>query len=144
MIIDNDPDDPPPQQTWVDLYWSILNRLAEQDLAYCRMLGLLAVLLLLPVGVQAHEPQTHQANELADARNKVGGMCCDGQDYEIPLDWKRTDFGFRIKLVGHGWLDADAQVEVANKKKDGEARAWLYSDEMGGWHVRCFMPGVEA
>jgi hypothetical protein len=67
-----------------------------------RLIGVMALLAigLFPAASLAHHPQRHEANTLADARNKVGGMCCNGQDYEIPLDWKRTDFGFKVKLSG--------------------------------------------
>ncbi len=38
--MDHELDDPPPPWCWIDSYWYIANRLAEQGMAYARLLGL--------------------------------------------------------------------------------------------------------
>jgi hypothetical protein len=94
----------------------------------------------------SHDPNTHQANELANARSKQGGLCCDGTDYTYvtPYSWERTEKGYRVHLKG-AWLEIPKDFEVNNMRNpDGEAKVWIVFDEMGAPFVRCFMPGMES
>lgn len=92
----------------------------------------------------AHNPHTHQVDELANARSPRGGLCCDGKDYFIPSSWEREDTGYRIHFGGK-WILVPKDAEVTNMRNpDGEAKAWLIFDESGEPLVRCFMPGMES
>lgn len=94
---------------------------------------------------KAHDPNTHQATELSNARSKIGGQCCDGTDYAhvSPSAWERTDTGFRIKF-GQAWIEVPQDAVVHNMKNpDGEAKVWIGLDENGVPFVRCFMSGME-
>jgi hypothetical protein len=91
----------------------------------------------------AHDPNTHQANDLANAKSKVGGICCDGKDYHLISTWERTDLGYRIHFGGQ-WVHLPREAEVNNMPNpDGEAKAWVAFDEGGVPYVRCFMRGME-
>lgn len=108
-----------------------------------RTLAALLLVALLPLGALAHDPHTHQVNTLGDAKSKAGGLCCDGKDYTIPNDWRRTDAGGYRVLIGKDWLDVPKDAEVLNMRNpDAEAKVWLYHAE-GEPIVRCFMPGME-
>ena len=37
--IEHDPDDPPPEERWIDHYWYIFNRMAEWGMYYARLCG---------------------------------------------------------------------------------------------------------
>lgn len=91
----------------------------------------------------AHDPNTHQADELANARSKIGGLCCDGKDYTRVSTWERTERGYRIHFGGR-WVHFPKEAEVDNMHNpDGEAKAWVAFDEQGEPFVRCFMRGAE-
>lgn len=101
---------------------------------------------LVPYPARAHDPLTHQANEFSKARSKAKSLCCDGDDYTYinPRSWERTDKGFRVHIHGK-WVEVPADAEVENMKNpDGEAKAWIWSDDKGDPHVRCFMVGAES
>lgn len=110
-----------------------------------RVLTLLAMWLLVvafPVGALAHDPHTHQANALADAKSKSGGLCCDGKDYTIPDDWRRTETGYKV-MIGTTWYEVPKDAEVNNMRNpDAEAKVWIYNAEGETW-IRCFLPGME-
>jgi hypothetical protein len=106
-------------------------------------IAVLAFILSGGTSALAHDPRTHQVDELANARSKAGGLCCDGKDYTIPYSWERTERGYRIHFGGR-WVDIPKDAEVNNMRNpDGEAKAWLAFDEQGEPYVRCFMPGME-
>ncbi len=107
--------------------------------ALCKIAALLIV-AAFPVGATAHDHG--QANSLASARSKMGGLCCDGKDYIIPTDWRRTDVGYKVQ-IGTQWLDVPKDAEVNNMRNpDAEAKVWLYTAD-GETAIRCFMPGME-
>lgn len=112
-------------------------------------LGLAAILAVFMLSVsfspkaRAHDPNTHQANELSNARSKHGGLCCNGEDYTRISTWERTDKGYRIHFGGQ-WVNLPREAEVNNMHNpDGEAKAWVFFDENGEPFVRCFMRGAE-
>jgi hypothetical protein len=100
-----------------------------------------AVCCFLPGPVVAHDHG--QADKYKSAKNKNGAMCCDGSDHDPVLDWKRTEKGFRVQLVDRQWVEASPATEVPNVHGVWEARVWLFQDDQGGKHIRCFLPGVE-
>ncbi len=90
----------------------------------------------------AHDPQTHQADSLSEARSKMFGSCCIGDDYQkIRVEnWETTDNGWRVLYHGQ-WLDVPKLAKVSNMTNpDGEAKAWIFNAEAP--YVRCFMPGT--
>jgi hypothetical protein len=91
----------------------------------------------------SHDPLTHQANELAEAKSEAYGKCCDGSDfaYVRVQDWETTDTGYRVR-IGNRWLEAPRSVKVRNVPNiDGEAKVWVYGsgDTM---YIRCFLEGA--
>ena len=90
----------------------------------------------------AHDPRTHQINEkVGDAKNKVGGLCCNGQDYTIADAWERREKGFRVYVKGV-WLDVPPDAYVENIRNPyTEAIVWLYATQ-SGYAVRCFKEGL--
>lgn len=91
----------------------------------------------------AHDPNTHLADALSNARSKSGGLCCNGKDYTRISSWERTDNGYRIHFGGD-WVHFPKEAEVNNMHNpDGEAKAWVAFDESGAPFVRCFMRGAE-
>jgi hypothetical protein len=91
----------------------------------------------------AHDPLTHQVNDLANARSKHAGLCCNGEDYTLISSWERTATGYRIHFGGQ-WVPLPKEAEVNNMPNpDGEAKAWVVFDELGAPFVRCFMRGME-
>lgn len=102
--------------------------------------AMLLIVIAFPMGALAHDHG--QANSLAAARSKMGGLCCDGKDYIVPADWRRSDKGYRV-LIGTAWFDVPKDAEVNNMNNpDMEAKVWLYHAE-GETVIRCFMPGME-
>lgn len=114
---------------------------------YIGIAAVLAVFMLTHTftpKARAHDPHTHQANELANARSKQGGLCCDGKDYVLISTWERTEKGYRIHFGGQ-WMHLTHDAEVHNMPNpDGEAKAWIALDESGVPFVRCFMRGMES
>jgi hypothetical protein len=91
----------------------------------------------------AHDPETHQANSLADAYSQAYGKCCTGDDYVLISTWERTDTGYRVMYQGQ-WLDVAQNVKVSNMvNPDGEAKAWIFGEPETPY-VRCFMPGASS
>jgi hypothetical protein len=109
--------------------------------------AILAVFMLtqtFTTKARAHDPNTHLANDLANAKSKIGGLCCNGKDYHLISTWERTDQGYRIHFGGQ-WVDLPKEAEVDNMHNpDGEAKAWVVFDEGGTPYVRCFMRGIES
>ncbi len=99
------------------------------------------VCIIVATRVHAHDPHTHQANALADAKSPLHGLCCSGDDYIIPGDWSQNEDGSYHVLIGKDWIDVPKEAEVTNMKNpDMEAKAWVYY--LNGKPVaRCFMPG---
>lgn len=91
----------------------------------------------------AHDPATHQADDLSDARSEAYGTCCVGDDYhKLRVEqWEPTDNGWRILYKGQ-WLDASRRTKVKNMPNpDGDAKVWIFNEETP--YVRCFMPGAQ-
>ena len=90
----------------------------------------------------AHDPHTHQINEkVGDAKNKGGGLCCDGHDYTIADAWERGEKGYRVFVKG-AWLDVPPEAYVENIRNPySEAIVWLYQTK-SGYGVRCFKEGL--
>ncbi len=106
---------------------------------FCSGAGISSI--VVATRVHGHDPYTHQANSLSDARSPKGGLCCDGKDYNVPQDWKQKDEGGYKVLIGKQWLDVPPEAEVTNMKNpDMEAKVWLYYIN-GEQTVRCFLPG---
>jgi hypothetical protein len=92
---------------------------------------------------QAHDPQTYQADSLADAKSDAYGVCCNGDDYtKVRVnEWEPTDTGWRVRWQGK-WYDAPRRTKVSNMDNpDGEAKVWINGPDGGPFYVRCFMPG---
>lgn len=88
----------------------------------------------------AHNPETHQADPLSEARSEAFGTCCSGDDFLRVTLWERTDLGFRIYVAGR-WMEAGHRVKVSNMENpDGEAKVWVNGPKDAPY-VRCFMPG---
>lgn len=114
---------------------------------YLTMALILAVLMLSfilwPKAARAHDPQTHQVDDLANAKSDAFGTCCNGDDYVYirVSDWETTDTGYRIFVNGR-WLEAKRNVKVSNMQNpDGEAKVWINGPKDDPY-VRCFMPGA--
>lgn len=114
------------------------------------MLKLLAVVGLaiamltfaLTPRARAHDPNTHQADDLSKATSEAFGLCCNGQDWSRVSIWETTTTGYRIMYKGE-WLDGPRGVKVKNiPNPDGEAKAWIYYME-GKPYIRCFMPSAQ-
>jgi hypothetical protein len=106
-------------------------------------IGIVCVLALCVVAFPVEAHDHGQVDKYKSAKNKTGVVCCDGTDHDPVLDWRRTDKGFRVQLMGGVWVDAPANVEVPNVHGVWEARVWLWHDDHGGKHIRCFLAGVE-
>lgn len=90
---------------------------------------------------RAHDPQTHQADSLSEAKSDAYGVCCDGKDYLRVTDWETTDKGFRVYAHGK-WYEASRSVKVSNMQNpDGEAKVWI-NGPVEAQYIRCFMPGT--
>lgn len=90
----------------------------------------------------AHDPSTHQADSLSEAKSKLYGSCCIGDDYQkIRVEeWEPTATGWRVLHKGQ-WLDVPKLAKVDNMTNpDGDAKAWIFNAENP--YVRCFMPGA--
>ncbi len=109
------------------------------------------VLLVLALGfifggghkAYAHDPNTHQPDSLSEARSKLFGSCCIGDDYQkIRVEnWETTATGWRVFYKGK-WLDVPKLAKVYNMDNpDGEAKAWIFNDTDP--YVRCFMAGAQ-
>lgn len=91
----------------------------------------------------AHDPLTHQADSLADARSEAFGQCCDGTDYHRVETWETTATGYRVMYKGQ-WLEGSRRVKVNNMDNpDGEAKVWIYG-EPDTPYIRCFMQGARS
>lgn len=98
--------------------------------------------IILATRVHGHDPLTHQVNSLSAARSPQGGLCCTGNDYVVPQDWKQSGVGYKV-LIGAVWLDVPKEAEVTNMRNpDMEAKVWLMYME-GEQIVRCFLPGAQ-
>lgn len=92
---------------------------------------------------RAHDPMTHQVDELANAKSDAYGVCCSGDDYVRVSTWETTATGYRVMYKGQ-WFDASRDTKVSNMDNpDGEAKVWINGVE-GAWYVRCFMPGAQS
>lgn len=99
--------------------------------------------IVVAARVHGHDPLTHQANALSDARSTGWGLCCNGKDYTVPKDWSRNDDGSYRVLIDKAWLPVPKEAEVTNMRNpDMEAKVWFIYGE-GEVFVRCFMPGSE-
>ncbi len=90
----------------------------------------------------AHSPETHQADDLADAYADAYGKCCVGDEYSRLRieEWEPTENGWRIHWHGQ-WLDVPRNAKVRNvANPDGEAKAWVFGTG-DTTYVRCFMAG---
>ena len=100
-----------------------------------------SVLLCFPVG--AHDPKTHLADMWSGAKSKGGTPCCDGSDYDIVHNWRRTATGFEVMLFKGEWTKIPPEAVVTNMKNQSiEAKIWITFSEGEMW-IRCFAPGVE-
>lgn len=91
----------------------------------------------------AHNPDTHQMDELGDAYSEAYGKCCVGDDYhKLRVEqWESTDTGWRVNWHGQ-WLDVPRNARVKNvQNPDGDAKVWVFG-EPHNTYVRCFMPGA--
>lgn len=102
-----------------------------------------ATVALHPKRAHAHDPDTHQADDLAKATSAAYGLCCNGKDWIRIETWESMPSGYRILYKGE-WLDAPRTVRVNNMENpDGEAKAWIYY--MGQKpYIRCFMAGARS
>lgn len=91
----------------------------------------------------AHNPDTHQADDLGNAYSEAYGKCCIGDDYhKLRIEeWEPTEKGWRIRWHGE-WLEVPRNAKVKNMRNpDGDAKAWVFG-EPDTIYVRCFMPGA--
>lgn len=91
----------------------------------------------------AHNPDTHQADDLSKATSDAFGSCCVGDDYSklVVGEWETTETGYRVFYKGR-WLEASRRVKVNNMENpDGEAKAWIFG-EGDTAYIRCFMVGT--
>lgn len=103
------------------------------------VIRLAALCIFCSVPAFAHDPLTHQANELSKARSPENGLCCDGTDYIVPNDWQQVGEGvYRVRIKAM-WFDVPQGAVVINMKNpDMEAKVWM---KYNGKEVRCFMAG---
>lgn len=93
----------------------------------------------------AHDPDTHQSDDLAKATSEAFGSCCVGDDYNKLRvgDWESTSSGYRVFYKGR-WLEGSRRVKVNNMENpDGEAKAWIFG-EGDTAYIRCFMAGARS
>lgn len=106
----------------------------------------LAVVLLdvaLTHKAKAHDPDTHQADDLSKSKSDAYGLCCNGTDYVRISTWESTAAGYRVFYKGE-WIEGSRSVKVNNMENpDGEAKAWIYYTE-GKPYIRCFMAGARS
>lgn len=91
----------------------------------------------------AHDPRTHLADALSEAKSDAYGRCCSGDDYMYVRvqDWETTETGYRVRIGGK-WLNAGRNVKVNNMTNpDGEAKVWVFGDGETTY-IRCFLPGT--
>ena len=103
-----------------------------------------AVLIPFVPVAWGHDPLHHMPNPyLANAMNRAGGSCCNGQDYTIADAWERkTDGTYRV-MVGSEWHDVPPDSYVENVKNPyTEAILWLQKWHDGSITIRCFKEGV--
>lgn len=93
---------------------------------------------------RAHSPDTHQADDLSNAKSDAYGVCCNGEDYVRVSTWETTAEGYRVMYKGQ-WFEASRRVKVSNMDNpDGEAKVWINGPEGGPFYIRCFMPGARS
>lgn len=93
----------------------------------------------------AHDPGTHQVDELSKATSEAFGSCCIGDDYsKLRVDeWETTETGYRVFYKGR-WLESSRRTKVNNMENpDGEAKAWIFG-EGDTAYIRCFMAGARS
>lgn len=99
--------------------------------------------IVVPLKAHAHDPATHQMDELSNATSDAYGKCCVGDDYhKLRIEeWETTDDGWRIRWHGQ-WLDVPRRAKVHNvQNPDADAKAWVFG-AMETTYVRCFLPGA--
>ncbi len=125
-------------------------RLRQNVINFLLLLGavVLAIFMFLLTytgKAHAHDPATHQADNLADATSEAFGKCCVGDDYSklVVGEWETTETGYRVFYKGR-WLEATRRVKVKNvENPDGEAKAWIFG-EGDTAYIRCFMAGARS
>lgn len=93
----------------------------------------------------AHDPSTHQADDLSKATSEAFGSCCVGDDYNKLRvgEWETTETGYRVFYKGR-WLEGSRRTKVSNMENpDGEAKAWIFG-EGDTAYIRCFMAGARS
>lgn len=94
---------------------------------------------------RAHNPDTHQVDDLGEAKSKLYGSCCVGDDYQKlrTENWETTATGWRVFHKGR-WLEVPKLAKVYNMDNpDGEAKVWIFGAD-GEEYVRCFMAGARS
>lgn len=100
---------------------------------------------LKPKKAHAHDPNTHQADDLSKATSEAFGSCCVGDDYSklVVGEWETTETGYRVFYKGR-WLEGSRRTKVSNMENpDGEAKAWIFG-EGDTAYIRCFMAGARS
>ncbi len=101
--------------------------------------------IILVPRARAHNPDTHQADDLSKAQSEAFGSCCVGDDYKklVVGEWETTATGYRVFYKGR-WLEGTRRVKVNNMENpDGEAKAWIFG-EGDTAYIRCFMAGARS
>ena len=89
-----------------------------------------------------HDPQTHREDgRVADAKNRLGGQCCRGDDFSLADAWERDVKGYRVQIDGR-WYDVPESAYVTSVRNPyAEAIVWVFEHD-GKISIRCFKEGV--
>lgn len=99
--------------------------------------------IVVATRVHGHDPLTHLADSWSGAKSKSGTLCCNGNDYTIIHNWRRTEKGFEVMLTKGEWTKIPPEAVVANMTNQSlEAKIWITFEEGEMW-IRCFAPGAE-